>query len=134
MSAIPRKANPGRRGWGEVLAFSFAKLAPVAASSGLPSGKRQHKPLIVNMKAGLNGLILLEATSRFPRAIALEIVEHGTGGSGRIANRIALTNAQIASIGADLVAGGAGGGFLAHRLEIDANRLGYHPAWRRWPA
>ena len=126
------QGGPARHGWGEILGFDFAALAPVATSSGLPSGKRQHKPVIVKMKAGLNSLILLQATSRFPRTITLEIVEQGAGGSERIANRITLTNAQIASIGVDLVAGGADGGFLAHRLEIDVDRLEMSQPCHRW--
>jgi hypothetical protein len=136
VTLVPDSPSGGvaRAGWGEILGFSFLEAAPVAGYSSAPTGKRQHKPFIVKMRAGANGPILLRATSQFARTIALEIFERGKGGSVRMVNRVTLTNARIISIGIELVAGGASRSDLAHRLEIDVEHFAMLQPCNRWPA
>ncbi|MGA3398962.1 MAG: type VI secretion system tube protein TssD [Acetobacteraceae bacterium] len=37
----------GREGWIALLGFAYAIETPLDAASGLPSGKRQHKPVVI---------------------------------------------------------------------------------------
>jgi len=54
----------GREGWHQVLAYSHEIVSPRDAASGLPTGKRQHKPFTVVKYINRGSPLLLNAMTK----------------------------------------------------------------------
>ena len=95
----------GREGQILVIAVSHGILSPRDVASGLPTGKRMHKPLIITKELDksspllMNALVNNENISTFTLDFYQPALAAGTGaGSETNYYRIQLVNANIASI------------------------------------
>ena len=76
--------------------FDWSVIAPIDASSGLPTGKRQHKPIVLTMPADAASVRLLEAVlvgEKLP-SVELAFVHKGERSAYMLTK---LENAHVAS-------------------------------------
>ena len=96
----------GREGRIAVIAVSHEIVSPRDAASGLPTGKRQHKPLVITKELDKASPLLHAAlvSNESLTSVTLDFfaakIAGPAGGAGAEVNdyTIALTNASIASI------------------------------------
>lgn len=96
----------GREGWIEVIAFEHDLVSPRDPASGLPTGKRIHKPLVITKELDKSTPSLYNALINNETLSSVELKcfapnRIGTaGGAGVESNHfnIMLTNAQVVSI------------------------------------
>ncbi|HEY4379140.1 MAG TPA: type VI secretion system tube protein TssD [Acidobacteriaceae bacterium] len=90
----------GREGNIEVHAFSETVLSPRDASTGLPTGKRQHTPVMIVKAIDRSSPLLLNALVNNENLTTWVLKFFGNDASGKVLQiySITLTNASIASI------------------------------------
>jgi type VI secretion system secreted protein Hcp len=90
----------GREGTIEVEAVSHEVTAPYSAASGLPTGKRQHKPLTITKAIDKSSPMLMSALTSNENISSWELFFYTRGAKGAevLAYTIKLTNASITSI------------------------------------
>lgn len=92
----------GREGtWMEFHSYKMGSSIPVDAASGLASGHRQHRPLVVTKERGASSPQCLQAhwNNEIIDEVVLEIVGRSPDGVKEIVvERITLTNANIVDI------------------------------------
>jgi type VI secretion system secreted protein Hcp len=83
--------------WIEVLAFQMGVKSPLDSASGLPSGKRQHKPITITKEWGAASPQIWQALCNNEILHSVEIQFTTGGGQGQevVYQTIHLTNAQI---------------------------------------
>jgi type VI secretion system secreted protein Hcp len=90
----------GREGWIEVLGFQHEIVSPRDAASGLPTGKRQHKPIRITKvvdKATPLLMNVLVNNENLP-TVELEFVRTSRKGTEEVYFTIELVNASIAGV------------------------------------
>lgn len=90
----------GREGAIKVISVSHEIVSPRDPQSGLPTGKRQHKPMVITKELDKSTPLLYSAMSKnenFP-TLELTVLEVGAKGIEAPAYTVRLTNANIASI------------------------------------
>lgn len=90
----------GREGAIEVLAISHEIVSPRDPQSGLPTGKRQHKPFVITKTLDKSSPLLAKAlvdNETLP-TWELQLYQPAAKGGEALAYTIKLTNANIASI------------------------------------
>jgi type VI secretion system secreted protein Hcp len=87
----------GRTDWMVAHAFDYGLVAPRDAASGLPSGKRMHKPIVITKEWGASSPQLLAAASSNEnlKTVTLEFVDTDKSGAERVHFSIKLTNASL---------------------------------------
>jgi type VI secretion system secreted protein Hcp len=90
----------GREGTIPVTAFSYSVITPRDSASGLPTGKRQHRPLVVTSPTGPQTPKLFTAivTNEVLKTVELDIYEPTKTGVETLALTITLTNALLAEL------------------------------------
>lgn len=90
----------GHEGTIEVEAVSHEVLAPHSAASGLPTGKRQHKPLTITKAIDKSSPMLMSALTNNENISSWELMFYTKTGKGteKLSYTIKLTNASIVSI------------------------------------
>lgn len=90
----------GKEGTIEVISLSHEIVSPRDAASGLPTGKRQHKPLTIRKAIDKSSPLLFRALISNENLKTVEFVFYTTDprGQERPYYRIKLLNASIASI------------------------------------
>jgi len=83
-----------------VSSYSFEVISPRDASSGLPTGKRQFKPLTITKELNGSSPLLLAALSTNETLTSVVINFFKTDKTGKQSNyyRVTLTNASISSV------------------------------------
>jgi type VI secretion system secreted protein Hcp len=83
-----------------VIAVSHEILSPRDAASGLPTGKRMHKPMVITKELDRSSPLLHSALASNELLPSVELTVFSTGSKGvdAPAYTIKLTNASIASI------------------------------------
>jgi type VI secretion system secreted protein Hcp len=99
----------GREGTIPVTAFSYGVISPRDSASGLPTGKRQHRPVLVTSPTGPQTPKLFEAlvTNEDLTAVELDVYEPNRTGVESLALTIKLTNASQAELDVDEQPSGA---------------------------
>ena len=89
--------NPRRKDWIEVLAFSYEVISPRDQQSGLASGKRQHKPVVIRKQWGAATPQLLQAlvNNEVLESVTFEFEKVGADGKEYVYHTIKLTNATV---------------------------------------
>jgi type VI secretion system secreted protein Hcp len=87
-------------GWIEGKFFSYQLNSPIDSSSGNPTGKRHHSPLIIVKPLGGASPLFFSAcaTNENLKSVILEFTQIDSTGNEKTAYRIRLTNAHVASI------------------------------------
>ncbi len=94
-------SKAGREGSIEVLSVSHEIVSPRDAASGLPTGKRQHKPFTIRKAIDKSSPLLASIWSSNKTISSWELSFYqpvGSKGAEAAAYSIKLTNASIASI------------------------------------
>lgn len=90
--------DKGFRGATGVSSFTQGIVSPRDSSSGLPSGKRQHKPITFTMDADTSALQLTQALIRNETlSCEFRFVRRGQDGEKSQYLTVTLTNASVAS-------------------------------------
>jgi len=92
----------GREGWIEVVAFTHEVVSPRDAASGLPTGKRQHKPISITKPIDKATPLLFQAlvsNENLPNVELRFFKPDPKTGKEQMYYTIELTNASIAGIG-----------------------------------
>jgi type VI secretion system secreted protein Hcp len=81
--------------------FEFGVVAPYDASSGLPTGKRQHKPISISREVDSASPLLWHAlcTNESFQSATLSFFKPSKGGKETVYHTIELTNGMITKIG-----------------------------------
>jgi type VI secretion system secreted protein Hcp len=89
-----------RTGWIEGKFFSYQLNQPMDSSSGNPTGKRHHSPLIIAKPMGAASPLFFSAcaSEETLKSVILEFTQVDSTGNEKNAYRIRLTNAHITSI------------------------------------
>lgn len=84
----------------ECHSFEFGVTSPRDAASGLPSGKRTHKPIVITREVDSASPLLWQAlcTNEGFQLATLSFVKPSTGGKETVYQRITLTNGTISKI------------------------------------
>jgi type VI secretion system secreted protein Hcp len=90
----------GRQNTIDVASVRHEVTSPRDAASGLPTGKRTHKPLVITKKIDKSTPLLLSAlvNNENLSSFVLSVYASSKKGTETVAYRIRLTNANIASI------------------------------------
>lgn len=86
------------RNWNSCLAFSMGSTSPRDAASGLPTGKRQHEPLVITKEKDSASPLLLNAhwAQEVFASLNLNLVGRPSSGAGeQVVATISLTNGAI---------------------------------------
>jgi len=88
------------RNFSSLLSFSFGSQRPLGAASGLPSGKRQHNPIVVTKQKDSASPLIFRAccTNETLRSIVISLLQNdvkGSGGRETPFATITLTDASI---------------------------------------
>lgn len=97
-------SSPGAEGAMNVLGFSHEVVSPRDAASGLPTGKRQHKPISITKPIDKATPLLMHAlvsNDNLP-SCTLEFYRQSATGETEKYYTIKLTNASISSIVCDV--------------------------------
>jgi len=96
-----------------ILGFSYGVISPRDPASGLPTGKRQHKPVIIYKEWGVISVQLFAAlvTNEVLNPVVIEEVRTDPTGKEAVYMEIRLTNAVVSEI------------------EIDPERVDDPPVW-----
>lgn len=97
-------SSPGAEGAINVLAFSHEVVSPRDAASGLPTGKRQHKPISITKPIDKSTPLLMQVlvTNDILPTCTLEFYRRSETGETENYYTIKLTNATISSIVCDV--------------------------------
>lgn len=89
-----------REGTIEVYGWSHEVISPRDAATGLPTGKRQHKPLTVTKELDKSTPLLAQAlvTNENLTSVLLDIYKPNRDGTEELGYSIELVNAQIVGI------------------------------------
>jgi type VI secretion system secreted protein Hcp len=84
----------------ECLAFEYGVESQFDAASGLPTGKRTHKPITITREVDQASPKLWSAlcTNEVFKSVVLQFNKPSTGGKEVVAERITLTNAVISGV------------------------------------
>jgi type VI secretion system secreted protein Hcp len=106
----------GREGTIEIFDLSYAVTSPRDAQSGLPTGKRQHKPVILTAATGPQTPLVFNAATQNENitTFKLDFYMPNPAGVEKNAFRIELVNASVSEY--DLNFEGAEAGSLASSL------------------
>jgi type VI secretion system secreted protein Hcp len=90
----------GREGKIPGVAFSYGVLSPRDPTSGLPTGKRQHQPVVFSKEWGISSPQFYEAiyTNESLPTVLFEFFVAGPTGVIALNHTIKLTNASISAI------------------------------------
>jgi type VI secretion system secreted protein Hcp len=90
----------GRHDWIEVLSFSYGVQSPRDTSSGMATGKRQHKPVSFGLETGSASPQMFQAlvSNEVLTDVLIEFVDTNKDGKKYVRQTIKLTNATISSI------------------------------------
>lgn len=89
----------GREGKIMVIAVSHEIVSPRDAASGLPTGKRQHKPFVITKELDKSSPVLQSVLVNNENVTEWELVVYDTvNGAEKPIYTVKLTNASIASI------------------------------------
>jgi len=82
------------------VAFSYGVLVPRDITSGLPTGKRQHQPVIFTKEWGISSPQFYAAayTNKILTQVTFNFYVTGPNGIQQLDHTIKLTNAAIASV------------------------------------
>ena len=96
-SALSKGKIPG-------IAFGYSVISPRDATSGLPTGKRQHQPVTFTKEWGASSPQFYQAafTNENLTSVLFEFIATGVDGKVLIDHTIKLTNASIASVSQSL--------------------------------
>ena len=85
----------------EISDFSFGIESPRDEHSGLPTGQRQHKPVVIVREVDEASPLLFQAlcTNESFTSASLSFARPSSGGKLSVFNTIELTNATISEIG-----------------------------------
>jgi type VI secretion system secreted protein Hcp len=86
----------GREGAIKVISFNHEIVSPRDPASGLPTGKRQHKPLMLTVEVDRSTPQLISAMVNNEKLGEFSI-DVGAPGSGATQYRVKLTNASISA-------------------------------------
>lgn len=80
------------------LRFEYEVLSPRDAASGLPTGKRQHKPIVITKEWGAATPQIINAlvTNENLKQVVIQFYRHSADGRQEIDHTITLTNASVA--------------------------------------
>ncbi|MEZ4428935.1 MAG: type VI secretion system tube protein TssD [Nannocystaceae bacterium] len=81
-----------------VIAVSHSIVSPRDAASGLPTGKRQHKPIVITKELDKSSPLLLSALVNNETLSSFALTIYGGAKKDTALYTIELTNAQITSI------------------------------------
>jgi type VI secretion system secreted protein Hcp len=92
--------KPGLEGWIEVIGLDHEIISPRDAASGLPTGKRQHKPLTITKELDKSTPLLFQAlvNNENLKDVELRFFRPGKAGKEEQYFTIKLTNASISSV------------------------------------
>ena len=90
----------GHEGWIEVVGLAHEIVSPRDAASGLPTGKRQHKPFVITKEIDKSTPLLFSALAHNENLtrILLEFFQTDPTTGKEVAYTIELRNASIAGI------------------------------------
>jgi type VI secretion system secreted protein Hcp len=90
----------GREKWIEILAFEYGIKSPFDASSGPPTGKRQHSPITITKEHGPASPSLFQActTNEILKSVDLEFTRPSGTGQEVVYQTVKLTNTTISSV------------------------------------
>jgi len=80
-----------------VLKFSYSVVSPRDVSSGMPSGKRQHKALVITREPGASSPQFFKAlvTNEVLKSVVIQFRRPNVSGVSEMQQIITLTNASI---------------------------------------
>jgi type VI secretion system secreted protein Hcp len=87
----------GREGGIKVIAVSHEIVSPRDAASGLPTGKRMHKPIVLTLELDRSTPLLFAAMTKGEKFSTLSLDVGGPNGGASL-YRVALTGASISAI------------------------------------
>ena len=97
----------GKEGWIAVYAFHHEIVSPRDSASGLPTGKRQHKPLTITKEIDKSTPVLLQVLVNNENLTEVILRFYGPDSKGtgveKLVYTIKLTNASIISIADDML-------------------------------
>jgi type VI secretion system secreted protein Hcp len=84
-------------GQSRVLKFSYAVVSPRDVSTGQPSGKRQHKPIVITREPGATSPQFFTAlvTNEVLKSVTIQFLRGSVTGVNEVQQTITLTNASI---------------------------------------
>jgi type VI secretion system secreted protein Hcp len=90
--------NSKRKGWIQILAFSYDVKSPYDPQSGQASGKRQHNPVVIRKEWGAATPQIFQAlvTNEVLESVSFEFEKVGPDGKEYVYQTIKLTNATVA--------------------------------------
>ena len=82
------------------VAYVSEVISPRDAASGLPTGKRQHRPIVITKEWGAASPQLFQAlvTNEVLTAVVLEFVKTDPAGREVVYYRVTLTNAAVSDL------------------------------------
>ena len=82
------------------LAFDYAVIAPRDPASGLPTGKRQHKPVTITKRwdAATPQLFKALVTNEVLKWVKIEFVKTSSAGKEYVYHKLTLTDATVVDI------------------------------------
>jgi type VI secretion system secreted protein Hcp len=115
------------------VAFSYAVERPYDSSTGLATGKRQHKPVVFTKEWGISSPQFFQAayTNETLKSVVIDFIAVAPDGKEEVDHTVTLTNASIASIEDYEFLGDKGGpivdsreleriSFTFQKIEIDS--------------
>jgi len=90
----------GLEGWIEVIGMNHEIVSPRDAASGLPTGKRQHKPITITKEIDKSTPLIFKAlvNNEQIKEVELRFYKPGKGGKEEQYFTIKLENAHISSV------------------------------------
>jgi type VI secretion system secreted protein Hcp len=121
--------GPGTRGASgriPVVSFEYGVESPRDAATGLPSGRRQHRPVIFKKEIDASSpqLFLSAVTNESLTEVQFEFIDAAPDGREEIEYKVTLTNASVASFKESVATGERGGPAVDSRL-LDEVSLTY---------
>jgi type VI secretion system secreted protein Hcp len=101
MGQIKGSANGmGKQNAIECIGFNYAVQSPVDQASGMPSGKRQHLPIVIVKHIDIASPLLFQSafTNDLLKTVTIELVKRGLDGRIVIFETITLTNASVSKV------------------------------------
>ena len=91
---------PARKDRMPIAAFNFEVLAPIGANTGMPSGKRVHKPIVVTKEWGAASPQFVQAliNNEVLTQVVIEFYDTAANGEEVLSSSIKLTNASISDV------------------------------------
>ena len=88
----------GRTGWFQLYSYRQEIASPRDAASGLPTGRRQHKPIVITRKAGMGSSQLMNAlvNNEILTEVKFSFWQSRGGGVEENFQNVTLTNVSLA--------------------------------------